>query len=98
MFVGALATVLCRPDLLRKTWRGGVLFLVYYFLFLVMLEWLFPGYIERVWNMDALTGLRIMGLPVEELLFAIGFGLYWSAVYEHFTWHQLAARHETAAA
>ena len=25
-------------------------------------------------------------VPVEELLFAIGFGMYWSGVYEHFTW------------
>jgi len=29
-----------------------------------------------------------LGLPMEELLFGIGFGLYWGSVYEHITWRQ----------
>lgn len=88
MFAGSVATVLCRPDLLRKTWRGGLLFLVYYVLFLNTLEWLSPGYIQQVWNLDALSGVYVLEFPIEEFLFAIGFGLYWSGAYEHFTWHQ----------
>lgn len=47
-----------------------------------------PGYIERVWNFAALTGIRLGPVPVEELLFAFGFGSYWSGVYEHVTWHR----------
>ena len=27
-------------------------------------------------------------MPIEELLFAAGFGMYWSGVYEHFTWRR----------
>lgn len=47
----------------------------------------FPGgYIEEVWNLSALTGLSLFGMPVEELLFASGFGLYWAGVFEHYTW------------
>lgn len=86
MFVGAIANVLCRPDLKFKTWLGAGLFLVYYSLFLFGLEVSAPGYIERVWNVQALSGFHVLGLPIEELLFAIGFGMYWSGVYEHFTW------------
>ena len=86
MFGGAIATFLCRRDLLTKTWTGGVLFLVYYSVFLGALEWTAPGYIERVWNLDALSGVFVFYLPVEELLFALAFGLYWSGIYEHFTW------------
>lgn len=86
MFVGAVATVLCRPDLGRKTWVGGLLFLAYYVVFLLGLEAIAPGYIEQVWNLKALSGLNIGGMPLEELLFAIAFGAYWSGVYEHFTW------------
>ena len=86
MFMGALATMLCRPDLKTKTWIGGLLFLVYYAVFLWGLEWLSPGYIDRVWNMTALSGTKLIGIPLEELMFAIGFGMYWSGVYEHFTW------------
>jgi len=88
MFIGAIATMLCRPDLKRKTWVGGMLFLIYYALFLAGLQWTAPGYIDRVWNMEALSGVSIGFMPIEELLFAIGFGMYWSGVYEHFTWRK----------
>ncbi len=91
MFAGAAATMLCRPDLKRKTWIGGLLFLVYYAIFLAGLEWSAPGYIDRVWNMDVLSGITIGFMPIEELLFAIGFGMYWSGVYEHFTWKKLGS-------
>lgn len=88
MFIGAVATMLCRPDLKRKTWIGGLLFLVYYAIFLTGLEWSAPGYIDRVWNLEALSGVAIGFMPVEELLFAVSFGMYWSGVYEHFTWRK----------
>jgi len=88
MLIGAVANVLCRPDLKRKTWIGGLLFLVYYALFLAGLEWSAPGYIDRVWNLSALSGISIAFMPLEELLFAIAFGMYWAGVYEHITWRK----------
>ena len=88
--LGAAATMLCRLDLVRKTWIGALLFLAYYSVFLLGLEWTAPGYIGRVWNLDALSGLNIFGMPLEELLFAAAFGAYWSGVYDHFTWKTLS--------
>ncbi len=88
MFIGAIATMLCRPDLKRKTWLGGVLFLAFYSIFLMGLQWSAPDYIERVWNLSALSGVMISFMPLEELLFAIAFGMYWAGVYEHFTWRK----------
>jgi hypothetical protein len=64
MAIGTIATVLCRPDLVRKTWIGGFLFLAYYIVFLLGLESIVPGYIARVWNLDALSGLTIGGMPL----------------------------------
>lgn len=90
MVVGAAATMACRPDLKTKTWVGGALFLAFYVIFLLALQLTAPGYIERVWNFKALTGVRLFGMPLEELLFAFGFGMYWSSVYEHFTWNRPA--------
>jgi len=90
MGLGAIAATLCRPDLARKTWVGALLFLVYYALFLLGLEWTAPGYVERVWNLAALSGLSVAGFPIEELLFAAAFGAYWAGVYDHFTWRMLA--------
>ena len=88
MFLGAIATILCRPDLKKKTWVGGILFLIYYLVFLIGMEITAPGYIDKVWNHEALTGIAFGFIPVEELLFAYTFGMYWAGVYEHFTWHK----------
>lgn len=86
MIVGTIATILCRPDLKTKTWVGGLLFLGYYWLFISGLEMLSPGYVEQVWNLEALSGILFFGIPMEEFIFALTFGMYWAGVYEHFTW------------
>jgi len=86
MVLGAIAGVLCRPDLRLNTLLGGILFLAIYSIFLLGLKWSAPGYIEQVWNLKALSGIVIHGLPIEELLFGFSFGLVWTGIYEHFTW------------
>lgn len=86
MFVGAASTIACRRDLATKTWVGGTLFLGFYSVFLLGLEGLAPGYIARVWNLADLTGVIVVRMPIEELLFAVAFGMYWAGAYEHFTW------------
>lgn len=91
MVVGAPAAIYCRPDLKTKTWVGGVLFVLCYIVLLQGLRWLSPGYIERVWRLDALLGIQVFDMPIEELLFAAGFGMYWSGVYEHLTWRRIGA-------
>ena len=88
MALGAAAAVLCRPDLWRNTLFGGAVFLGLYTVFLFGLKWLWPGYIEAVWNLNDLLGWHPWGLPFEELLFGFAFGMYWSSVYEHLTWQR----------
>lgn len=88
MVAGAAAGVWCRPDLRRSTAIGSVVFALYYAVFLAGLEWSAPpGYITTVWNLEALSGVVLGFMPLEELLFAAGFGAYWVGVYEHVTWH-----------
>ena len=91
MVAGAIAAVLCRPDLKSNTLLGGVLFLALYTIFLLGLKWSAPGYVEQVWNLRALSGIVIYGLPVEELMFGFSFGLFWTGIYEHFTWKRSVA-------
>jgi hypothetical protein len=83
MATGGVATAACRPDLARKSL---VVFLGYYATFMAALLVFVPGYIERVWNLPQLTGIRVFGIPVEELLFGFTFGVYWTSVYEHLPW------------
>lgn len=88
---GGIANVLCRPDLLRNTLAGGVLFLLLYAVSMLSLIIFAPGYIEQVWNLPALSGVLLGGIPLEELAFGFAFGLYWAGIYEHFTWHRSTA-------
>ena len=84
--VGGVTNVLCRPDLARNTAIGGFVFLLLYAAFMLALRFSAPGYIEQVWNLPALSHVLVAGIPLEELLFGLAFGLYWAGVYEHFAW------------
>lgn len=88
LVIGGIANVLCRPDLLRNTLIGGGLFLSFYAIFMLLLIFFVPGYIEQVWNLPAISGVLLAGIPLEELAFGFAFGLYWAGIYEHFTWHR----------
>lgn len=92
---GGLGTIWCRPDLLKRTFIGGAIFVAYYVIFLLGLEFLSPGYISRYWNLENLSGVSLFKFPIEEFLFALGFGMYWSSVYEHIYWKQFRREYET---
>ena len=82
MFVGAVAAVVCRPDLIKNMLLGAVLFTGLYFFFFVFVSTMFPTFVES-WNLSALSGVVVVGVPLEGLLFAFTFGMFWSGVYEH---------------
>jgi hypothetical protein len=86
--LGGVANAACRPDLARNTLLGGALFFAFYAVFMFLLLAGAPGYIERVWNLPALSGVLLAGIPLEELAFGFAFGLYWAGLYEHFSWKQ----------
>ena len=89
MAVGGFATWYCRPDLKRKMIVSAFIFLALYFLYFLTLIAISPGYVEQVWNLEAISGILIIGIPLEELLFALSFGFIWSSIYEHLTWKKL---------
>jgi hypothetical protein len=88
MLLGAIGTIVCRPDLTRNTGVGATIFVFYYLIFMLGLEWSVPGYIARVWNLPALSGILIYRIPIEELLFGLAFGAYWAGIYEHLAWRR----------
>ena len=94
--IGAASTVACRPELGRKTLVGGILFFVLYALFMILLRVFAPGYIEQVWNLPDLSGIIPAGIPLEELAFGFAFGMYWSGLYEHFSWRAMAGARTTS--
>ena len=88
LLVGGVLALLCRPDLKRKIVIGGLLFLGLYFIFFLGINILFP-YFVNYWNLSALSGMLILGVPIEELMFAFTFGMMWSSIYEHILWYRL---------
>lgn len=93
VFITLMATGLltwyCRPDLKKRMFVGAAIFLVLYFFYFLTLIAMFPGYVEQVWNLAAISGILIFGVPLEELMFAFSFGFLWSSVYEHITWKKI---------
>lgn len=89
LFGGGVFTWYCRPDLKTKMFFSGLIFLTVYFVYFLFLVLLFPKYVETVWNLPAISGILILGVPLEELLFAFAVGFLWSSIYEHLKWRRL---------
>jgi len=88
LFVGGIAAILCRPDLTKNTWVGGLLFAGLYFLFFFLITLAFPSFMKS-WNLSALSGILILNVPLEEIMFAFTFGMVWSGGYEHILGYRL---------
>jgi lycopene cyclase-like protein len=84
-----LATCYCRPDLMSKMMGSAFLFLGFYFAYFLTLLMIYPDYVRLVWNLPAISGVLVLGIPVEELAFALSLGFFWSSVYEHLKWQKL---------
>lgn len=89
MIFGGLFAWYCRPDLNKKMLVSAFLFLGLYFFYFLTLIAFYPGYVEAVWNLAAISGIFVFGVPLEELLFALSFGFLWSSIYEHFAWRRI---------
>ncbi|MBR9691574.1 hypothetical protein GOV06_02210 [Candidatus Woesearchaeota archaeon] len=88
MFVGGIATILCRPDLKKNILMGGITFTILYFLFFLFINLIFPDFVNH-WNLSALSGILILRVPLEEIVFAFTFGMIWAGIYEHVMWRKL---------
>src|SRR3989338_7302945 len=89
MFIGGGSAALCRPDLKEKSLIGGFLFLILYFIFFLAFNFFYPNAVYGYWNLEAISGILILGVPLEELTFAFTFGLMWSGIYEHLMHYKL---------
>ena len=89
MVAGGLFAWYCRPDLKEKMLVSALIFLGLYFIYFLTLIAMYPGYVGQVWNLKAISGILILGIPLEKLLFALSFGFIWSSIYEHVMWKRL---------
>jgi len=71
-----------RPAWILSALPVAAVFSLYYWIVLKFL-WmpLFPGILERWWNLEALWGFRLAGVPAEEPLWAFCVALFAGPMY-----------------
>lgn len=74
LLILGITIVAFRPTLLKHALYTGVLFALVMFLVLQILAFLFPGIIEAWWKLENLSGLFVIGIPMEEILSAFSWG------------------------
>ncbi len=92
LLTGGLFTWYCRPDLKKKMFVSAFIFLGLYVVYFLTLVVAYPGYVALVWNLSAISGILILGIPLEELMFAVSFGFLWASVYEHVAWRAIKTK------
>lgn len=81
--IGFVIIILQRPDLIRHSIYCGLIFLVLYFVGFIIFNFMFPYALNAYWNLESLSGIMVLNVPIEELLYAISFGSMWGPIYEY---------------
>ncbi len=81
-FFAALVIIWKRRDLAAQSLLGGLLFVVLYGVVLgqIFLH-LFPHFLANYYHLRATSGVLLLGIPLEEYLYAFSFGMFWAPVY-----------------
>lgn len=84
LFVGAYISGF-RRDLFKIAIVSGVIITVLTFLWQILILLIIPEAVIRFWFLEKLSGILIVGIPLEELLFAFALGFGASVYYEYLT-------------
>lgn len=86
----ALVVAFLRSDLIPTMLVGAAVFTILYFLLFLYFLALYPDFIEGYYNLPNISGFRLLGVPIEELMFAASGGAVWSVAYEYFQGYRFA--------
>lgn len=81
---GSLFIIWRRPDIKWQVLGGGLTFTLLYTVILLIVHVYEPGFYQKYWNLDDLSGIYFLNAPVEEYMYAFSFGVFWAPLYE--TW------------
>ena len=71
-----------RADLAVNALVSGLLFMIITFFFYLSFLSLFPNIVEAWWNLAHISGMRVVEIPIEELIWAFGMGMAGGPLYE----------------
>lgn len=89
--VNIVLMVVTRPDLVGKILYSGLLFGSFYFIFFALFTIFVPGFF-RHWNFNNLSGIVLLGVPLEEIIWAVGAGALLGPIYEYLLSIKLSGR------
>jgi hypothetical protein len=73
-----------RRDLLSDGIASGVLLGIIFMIEYWILLLIYPNLFENIWMMNNLSGIKIMGVPLEELVWSFSWGLLAGPMYEFY--------------
>jgi hypothetical protein len=82
VLLAVLVMIIFRPDLFINSVIGGVaLVLVTIPVYLIEMV-IFPGVIEKFWLLQNISGILVLGIPFEDLIFYLVSGMFLAPSYE----------------
>jgi Lycopene cyclase len=81
--VCALVLACMRRDLVLLMLLSATSFTALYFVLFLVVLLFYPEFVHRYYNLPNLLGIYVLGVPIEELLFAATGGAVWSVAYEY---------------
>lgn len=78
---GIIYLLFVRSDLIKEIFWGGVIFGVTYTLILGIVLKINPEFLSQ-WTLNNLSGIQILYIPIEEIIWAMLIGAIWVVVYE----------------
>jgi len=85
LFIVAVIILFYRKDLIWNSLFSGFAFAAISLVGFVIYQILFPGIIQAWWFLENLSGVFILGVPLEEIVFAFTFGMAIGPMYEFLT-------------
>jgi hypothetical protein len=87
--IGAIVIAVLRSDLIPTMLIGALSFTALYFVLFLIVLFLYPEFVQRYYSISHLLGKYVLGVPIEELLFAGTGGAIWSVAYEYVQGYRL---------
>jgi hypothetical protein len=80
---GASLIIYQRRDLILHSFIGGFFLMILYAVLFAIFNFLFPHFIGQYYHLQRTSHLLILGVPLEEYLYALSLGMMWAPIYEY---------------
>jgi len=81
--IAALVMAIRRRDLIMQIVVSAIVFTILYFLLFLVFNRLFPEFVSTIYVLENFWGIMVLGVPLEEIMFAFSLGACWSVFYEY---------------